>query len=141
MRISGDFDIPVSLKTRKAFFLAAKIISSQFFQIQRLVLCHNSQIGLLVTCSKNVLLVHAQKALCWLCTLIPRRQLSTQKLHRWLRTQKSRYRSRTQKLRHWLCAQNHITSHVLPYQVIGCELKNCIFGCVLKYCVVGCILH
>ena len=42
MRISGDFDIPVGLKTRKVFSLAAKIISSQFYQTQRLVLCHTS---------------------------------------------------------------------------------------------------
>jgi hypothetical protein len=40
VRISGDFDIPVGLKTRKVFSLAAKIISSQFYQTQRLVLCH-----------------------------------------------------------------------------------------------------
>jgi hypothetical protein len=42
VRISGDFDIPVGLKTRKVFSLAAKIISSQFYQTQRLVLCHTS---------------------------------------------------------------------------------------------------
>ncbi len=36
MKISDDFDIPAGLKTRKVFSLAAKIISSQFYQIQRL---------------------------------------------------------------------------------------------------------
>jgi hypothetical protein len=40
VRISDDFDIPVGLKTRKVFSLAAKIISSQFYQTQRLLLCH-----------------------------------------------------------------------------------------------------
>ncbi len=35
MRISGDFDISAGLKTRKVFSLAAKIISSQFYQSQR----------------------------------------------------------------------------------------------------------
>jgi hypothetical protein len=44
VRISGDFDIPVGSKTRKVFSLAAKIISSQFYQTQRLVLCHMDKV-------------------------------------------------------------------------------------------------